>query len=81
MKLSDDRANAVRYYLISKGVESTRMTANGYGMTQPIADNKTKEGRQKNRRVEFKISFEEVHIETILDHADPAPADEPEQAQ
>ena len=75
MKLSDDRANAVRYYLISKGVESTRMTANGYGMERPIADNKTKAGRQKNRRVEFNISFEEVHIETILDHADPAPAD------
>ncbi|MBR5678933.1 MAG: OmpA family protein [Paludibacteraceae bacterium] len=71
MKLSDDRANAVRNYLISKGVESTRMTANGYGMEVPIADNKTKAGRQKNRRVEFKISFEEVHVETILDHADP----------
>ena len=75
MKLSDDRANAVRNYLISKGVESTRMMANGYGMEQPIADNNTKAGRQKNRRVEFKISFEEVHIETILDHADPEPAD------
>ena len=72
MRLSDDRANSVMNYLISKGVPSTRMTARGYGMTTPIADNKTKAGRQKNRRVEFKINFEEVHIETILDHADPA---------
>ena len=72
MRLSDDRANSVMNYLISKGVPSTRMTARGYGMTMPIADNKTKAGRQKNRRVEFKINFEEVHIETILDHADPA---------
>ena len=71
LKLSDDRANSVMNYLISKGVPSTRMTANGYGLTMPIADNSTKAGRQKNRRVEFKITFEEVHIETILDHADP----------
>jgi outer membrane protein OmpA-like peptidoglycan-associated protein len=75
MKLSDDRANSVMNYLVAHGVSSTRMTARGYGLTMPIADNKTKAGRQKNRRVEFKISFEEVHVETILDHADPAPAD------
>ena len=75
LKLSDDRANSVMNYLIAHGVESTRMTARGYGLTMPIADNNTKAGRQKNRRVEFKISFEEVHVETILDHADPAPAD------
>ena len=75
MKLSDDRANSVMNYLIAHGVESTRMTAHGYGMDVPIADNSTKAGRQKNRRVEFKISFEEVHVETILDHADPQPAD------
>jgi len=72
LKLSDDRANSVMNYLVAHGVESTRMTARGYGLTMPIADNKTKAGRQKNRRVEFKISFEEVNIETILDHADPA---------
>jgi len=72
LKLSDDRANSVMNYLVAHGAESTRMTARGYGLTMPIADNKTKAGRQKNRRVEFKISFEEVNIETILDHADPA---------
>ena len=70
-KLSQDRADAVMMYLVKKGVSSSRMTAIGYGQEKPIADNATKAGRQKNRRVEFNITFEEVHVETILDHADP----------
>ena len=70
LRLSQQRADAVMAYLAKKGVEASRMTAVGYGQEVPIADNKTKAGRQQNRRVEFKISFEEVHIETILDHAD-----------
>ena len=75
-KLSDDRAHSVMNYMIKKGVPAERMSAHGYGMDVPIADNSTKAGRAKNRRVEFNISFEEVHIETILDHADPQPAAE-----
>lgn len=67
-KLSDKRAHAVRDYIVKKGVEANRITANGYGDTMPIADNKTKAGRAKNRRVEFKITFEEVHYEIINDH-------------
>ena len=74
-KISQKRAEAVKNYLVKKGVPAERLTAVGYGQELPIADNKTAKGRQKNRRVEFKISFEEVHYETILDHADPAPAD------
>ncbi len=79
--LSEKRANAVRDYLIEKGVDFQRLTAVGYGPDRPIADNSTKAGRAKNRRVEFNITFEEVHVETILDHADPvAPAEQAEQA-
>jgi len=52
-KLSEARAQSVRRYLIDKfGVSGSQMTAVGYGSRRPIASNKTKEGRQKNRRVE-----------------------------
>ena len=69
--LSERRAQAVRTYLIGKGVPATRLSAHGYGPDVPIADNKTKEGRAKNRRVEFNITFEEVTYETIYDRVQP----------
>ncbi|MGN7724089.1 OmpA family protein [Chitinophaga sp. 22620] len=55
MRLSKDRAESVKAYLASKGVNPSRIEATGYGETQPIATNKTAAGRQKNRRVEFTI--------------------------
>lgn len=54
-KLSQKRADAVRKYLIDKGVAGDRMEAKGYGEEVPIADNRTDEGRGQNRRVEFFI--------------------------
>jgi len=53
MKLSQQRAEAVRNFLISRGVAENRLTAKGYGESQPVADNATEEGRFKNRRVEL----------------------------
>ncbi|MCP9750836.1 OmpA family protein [Ferruginibacter sp. HRS2-29] len=55
LKLSQDRANVVRDYLLSKGIAADRVFAKGYGMTQPIESNKTAEGRATNRRTEVKI--------------------------
>ena len=53
MGLSLRRANAVRDYLISKGIAGENLTAKGYGESQPVADNRTAAGRFKNRRVEL----------------------------
>lgn len=55
VKLSQSRANAVKVFLISKGVAKERLTAKGFGSKNPVANNKTPEGRARNRRVEFKI--------------------------
>jgi outer membrane protein OmpA-like peptidoglycan-associated protein len=55
MQLSQNRAESVRDYLISAGVEPDKLIAKGYGKTKPIAPNVTSAGRAKNRRVEFHI--------------------------
>ena len=55
IQLSKERAESVRTYLIKKGVDPARMISGGYGPTVPIADNRTKAGREANRRVEFHI--------------------------
>ncbi len=55
MELSQHRADAVRAYLISQGVEAARLTAVGYGPTRPVATNSTRQGRITNRRVVFSL--------------------------
>ena len=54
-KLSVRRAEAVKAYLVSKGIEKNRVYTEGKGEKQPVADNKTADGRAKNRRVEIEV--------------------------
>ena len=58
LSLSKNRTLAVKNYLVKKGVVSERIKTEWFGQSQPVADNTTPEGRQKNRRVEMKIFFE-----------------------
>ena len=54
-KLSVARSEAVKAYLVGKGIEQNRVYTEGKGEKQPVADNKTAEGRAKNRRVEIEV--------------------------
>ncbi|MCL2825331.1 MAG: OmpA family protein [Polyangiaceae bacterium] len=58
-KLSQGRATSVMNYLVNKGIDADRLSAAGFGPDRPIADNETADGRQQNRRVEFKIVAQE----------------------
>jgi len=55
LTLSDQRANAVRDFVVSKGIDAARITAKGYGETRPVATNDTEEGRALNRRTEVTV--------------------------
>jgi outer membrane protein OmpA-like peptidoglycan-associated protein len=61
--LSEDRANSVQNYLIKGGIDPFRLTAKGYGDTQPVVENTTKANKAKNRRVEFIVKFEKFEQE------------------
>jgi outer membrane protein OmpA-like peptidoglycan-associated protein len=60
MKLSENRANAVRNYLVEQGVVTNSVSAKGYGNTLPVASNDNAAGRQENRRVEMVVSGEPI---------------------
>ncbi len=70
MKLSDRRAKAVMKYLTGQaGIDKAMLSAKGYGETRPIASNDTEDGREKNRRVEFTITDQEV-VQTKVEVTD-----------
>lgn len=69
-KLSERRAQSVMQYLVKKGIAPEMLTAVGKGKSEPIADNKTKQGRAQNRRIEFHLEFGEgtgVRVEEDTD--------------
>jgi outer membrane protein OmpA-like peptidoglycan-associated protein len=55
MTLSENRASSVRDYFVSKGIDGSRLTAKGFGETQPVADNSTAAGKAQNRRTVIKL--------------------------
>ncbi len=61
-KLSEQRAGAVRDFLVSQGVQESNVSAVGYGLADPVADNSTADGRAKNRRVELVVSGQAIGI-------------------
>lgn len=67
LKLSESRAKSVVDFLISAGIESTRLTYKGYGFLKPIASNTTEEGRQQNRRTEFKVLEIDLNAKVTFD--------------
>lgn len=74
LALSQARADAVKTYLISKGVPETALVAKGYGQDKPIADNAKKAGKAQNRRVEFKLLSDLIRVEVAPPAVEPAPA-------
>jgi outer membrane protein OmpA-like peptidoglycan-associated protein len=69
-KLSEERAEAVREYLVSQGVPGDTVTAAGFGKSKPVADNSTAQGRQQNRRVEMVVSGDAIGIGTLAPGAE-----------
>ena len=80
MKLSQQRADNVMNFLVEQGIDANRLTAKGLGMSMPIADNSTKEGRQKNRRVDLVIQDKALqqNAEPAAEPAAPAEGAAPE---
>jgi len=69
MRLSQGRAESVRSYLVSKGVNGTTLTAHGYGPENPIAPNSTPAGRAQNRRVTFSVKGAPAHVKVDTEDA------------
>jgi outer membrane protein OmpA-like peptidoglycan-associated protein len=80
-KLSENRAGAVRDFLVTQGVSADNIVATGYGMAKPVADNNTAQGRALNRRVQLVVSGDAIGVQQKGPDADaspvPAPAPDP----
>jgi outer membrane protein OmpA-like peptidoglycan-associated protein len=80
-KLSENRAGAVRDFLVTQGVSQDNIVATGYGMAKPVADNNTAQGRALNRRVQLVVSGDAIGVQQKGPDADaspvPAPAPDP----
>ncbi len=70
-KLSENRADAVRVFLITQGVQQNNITSTGYGKTKPVADNSTASGRAQNRRVNLVVSGDAIGIQQSTPDAVP----------
>jgi outer membrane protein OmpA-like peptidoglycan-associated protein len=77
-KLSEQRADAVRGYLMDQGVPAGALSAVGYGKADPVASNDTAAGRQKNRRVDMVVSGEPIGIDAAAADSAPAPVPPPQ---
>jgi outer membrane protein OmpA-like peptidoglycan-associated protein len=70
-RLSEQRAGSVRDFLANQGVDSSSITAEGFGKTEPIASNDTPDGRQHNRRVEIVVNGDSIDATSAsIDPAD-----------
>ena len=73
-KLSENRADAVRDFLVTQGVQTDNISATGYGKAKPVADNATAQGRAQNRRVNLVVSGDAIGVQQSSPDATPAPA-------
>ncbi|MDQ2834458.1 MAG: OmpA family protein [Acidobacteriota bacterium] len=76
-KLSENRADSVRDFLITQGVHTENITATGYGKNKPVADNSTAQGRAQNRRVNLVVSGDAIGVEQSSPDSAPAAAPAP----
>jgi OOP family OmpA-OmpF porin len=82
LELSGQRAASVKAYLVSRGIAEDRIATRGAGDAEPVADNKTKAGRAKNRRIEFKLLQDEAQpAAPVAPASEPPPSPEPAQDQ
>jgi OOP family OmpA-OmpF porin len=81
LHLSQRRADAVKAYLIGKGVDASVLKSTGYGKVNPIATNDTAEGRAENRRVAFEIKNAPAHVKVVTEDASAASTEAAEQGQ